>query len=448
MRLIDATLLELCSFMDESQLPPYAILSHTWGVDEVTLEQLNHVLTREDHRSTSVKESHGFWKITQACQQALLDGLAYVWVDTCCIDKSSSAELSEAINSMFRWYQNAEVCYAYLDDVQVALEPGVDGVLLSDERFSEEELASSRWFTRGWTLQELVAPNDVVFYGKGWKYIDTKTWLRESLEHITGISANVLWDSGQLEEESIAQRMSWMARRQTTRVEDLAYSLMGIFDVNMPLLYGEGEKAFTRLQEEIMKDSADHTLFAWNALPSDSFRTGEVHLSSVFATHPSQFAHSTGFSRRRFDDEESTGESYALTNMGVRVNLRLKPYRLPKSDDDIFVAMLDCWYQDTTSLRKCRPAIFIQRLSADRPQFVRIANAGIVPVGPRATRQLRLLHNTITKINEALARMGVVYSGEGFTTTTVYLRKRIPGWVRTNLPDTTAQTRPNLNRPY
>jgi hypothetical protein len=166
MRLIDATLLELCSFMDESQIPPYAILSHTWGVDEVTLEQFNHVLTREDSGSAPVKLSHGFWKITKACQQALIDGLAYVWVDTCCIDKSSSAELSEAINSMFRWYQNAEVCYAYLDDVQVALEPGVDGVLLSDERFSEEELARSRWFTRGWTLQELVAPNDVVFYEK------------------------------------------------------------------------------------------------------------------------------------------------------------------------------------------------------------------------------------------------------------------------------------------
>jgi hypothetical protein len=124
-----------------------------------------------------------------------------------CIDKSSSAELSEAISSMFRWYQMAKVCYAYLDDVQNFLEAGVNGAM-SDERFSEEELARSRWFTRGWTLQELIAPNEVVIYGKDWKYTDTKTWLRESLERITGISADVLWNSTQLENKSIAHRMS------------------------------------------------------------------------------------------------------------------------------------------------------------------------------------------------------------------------------------------------
>ena len=102
MRLIDAARLELCSFMDESQLPSYAILSHTWGGDEVTLEQFKNLHSRDEHGSHSVKDGHGFWKITKACQQALDDGIAYVWVDTCCIDKSSSAELSEAINSMFR----------------------------------------------------------------------------------------------------------------------------------------------------------------------------------------------------------------------------------------------------------------------------------------------------------------------------------------------------------
>jgi hypothetical protein len=245
-----------------------------------------------------------------------------------------------------------------------------------------------------------------------------------------------------------------MARRQTTRVEDIAYSLMGIFDINMPLLYGEGGKAFTRLQEDIMKDCADHSLFAWNALPSASFRSGEVHLSSVFATHPSQFAHSTGFSRRRLDAEESTGESYALTNMGVRVHLPLYPHRpsnqltqmgeSTSSHNDIFVAILDCRYQETTVPSWCRPAIFIQRLSAGRPQFARIANAGMVRVVfTGATHQRHVMSR-----DEALSRMGAVYSEKSFTTETVYLRKKIPGWVRTHLTDTPAQTRSNPNKPY
>jgi hypothetical protein len=443
MRLIDAVRLELCSFVDESQLPPYAILSHTWGGDEVTLEQFRDMHSRDGHGNATVKVGHGLWKISKACQQALNDGLTYVWVDTCCIDKSSSAELSEAINSMFRWYQMAEVCYAYLDDVQIFLEPGVNGVLLSDERFSEDELARSRWFTRGWTLQELVAPNEVVFYGKGWKYMDTKSWLREPLERITGISADVLWDSTQLEDESIAQRMSWMARRETTRVEDIAYSLMGIFDVNMPLLYGEGEKAFTRLQEEIMKDSVDHSLFAWNAQPpSDNFkRSGSVELTSIFATHISQFAESSGFRRRRFDDADSNGESYSLTNMGVRIKLGLQPYEHPTQSaitemhDDLFMAILDCRYQDNTALRNCRPAILVQQLSPIRPQFVRIANAGIVPV-------------IIPEINDELAHLGVMRLDGAIQAKTIYLRKKIPGWVQGRVTNTLTKAKPTLNKTY
>ena len=447
MRLIDAVRLELCSSTDESQLPSYAILSHIWGGDEVTLEQFKNCTSRDEHGSHSVKDGHGFWKITQACQQALNDGLTYLWVDTCCIDKSSSAELSEAINSMFLWYQMAEVCYAYLDDVQVFLEPGVSGVLLSDERFSEEELARSRWFTRGWTLQELVAPNEVVFYGKGWKYMVTKSWLRELLERVTGISADVLWDSTQSEDEGIPQRMSWMARPQTTKVEDVAYSFMGIFDVNMPLLYGEGEKAFTRLQEEIMKDSADHSLFAWNAQPSDNFkRSGSVELTSVFAAHPSQFAGSCGFRRRRFDDSDCRGESYSLTNMGVRVELPLQPYRFPyqvdkggrdsaASAENLFVAILNCRYQDTTALRNCRPVILLWRLLASRPQFVRIANAGIFPA-------------VDSDMDDGLAHMDVMRLDDTCVSETIYLRKKIPGWVQSNVTSASSKVRPKLNRPY
>ncbi|KAF1945710.1 HET-domain-containing protein [Clathrospora elynae] len=428
---VDAARSVLRTFNDESQLPPYAILSHTWGDEEVTLQDLD-THSSDAQRRSRVRNMSGYWKITKACRQALTDGIAFIWVDTCCIDKSSSAELSEAINSMFRWYQMAEVCYAYLDDVEVHLEAGVDGILLSDERFSVEELAKAKWFTRGWTLQELIAPNEVVFYGQGWKYIDTKTWLKEVLERITGISEDVLQGT-ELEDESISKRMSWMARRHTTRVEDLAYSLMGIFNVNMPLLYGEGHRAFVRLQEEIMKDSDDHSLFAWSSTAHDS--ENMLDHSSVFATHPDQFAQSGGIGTRRLDDDEA--ESYALTNKGVRIQLRISPYKVPTgrySHRYIFLAVLDCRYDDPT-LRDCRPAIIVEQPSATGSQLVRISNAGIVPVSYG-------LHK-----GDAVMHMSVISASDERTgPETVYLCKKVPG--RAQFRHHTTNTKQGLALPY
>jgi hypothetical protein len=266
-----------------------------------------------------------------------------------------------------------------------------------------------------------------------------------SLERITGISADVLCNITQIEDESIAHRMSWMARRQTTRVEDIAYSLMGIFDVSMPLLYGEGEKAFTRLQEEIIKGSVDHSLFAWNAMPSDNFTSfGEVQLTSVFATHPSQIIHSSGFHRRRLDDGDSSGESYSLTNMGVQTRFRLQlyhhllqirgPIRIePSSENDrVYLAVLGCQYPDTTAPMRYQPAIFIQRFSAAKPQFVRIAIAGVVAV-----------HNDVDK----LAYTGVIGLNRS-RLETVYLCKTVPECVRSNIADVSTKGRLSLNRPY
>lgn len=165
---------------------------------------------------------------------------------SCCIDKTSTAELSESINSMFRWYQKAKVCYAYLEDV--------DDV---------SEFARSRWFTRGWTLQELIAPKDLYFYSTNWALLGNKNDLQGDLETITGISRDVLSGATHSRKVCIATRMRWAANRQTTRIEDIAYCLMGIFDVQMPLLYGEGKRAFARLQQEIMRGSDDQSLFAW-----------------------------------------------------------------------------------------------------------------------------------------------------------------------------------------
>jgi hypothetical protein len=160
---------------------------------------------------------------------------------------------------MFRWYQKADVCYAYLSDL-----PG--DIVLPQEC---SEFAKSRWFTRGWTLQELIAPSNVGFYSKDWHSIGTKDQLCDLVATITGIDVETL--RGQdLELVSVAQKMSWAAQRTTSRVEDIAYCLLGIFDVNMPLLYGEGKKAFLRLGEEILKLSNDHSLFAWGMPPAVS----------------------------------------------------------------------------------------------------------------------------------------------------------------------------------
>ncbi|KAL9112015.1 MAG: hypothetical protein Q9227_003635 [Pyrenula ochraceoflavens] len=221
--------------------PPYAILSHTWGApeDEVLFEDfVNGTLKPE------AKAKSAFFKVCYACKQAKADDLEYCWIDTCCIDKSSSAELQESINSMFSWYEKAVCCYAYLSDV----ERGMDG----------SEFAKSRWFTRGWTLQELLAPYEVVFYTRDWDLLAKKNTIPELLREITGIAAEILSGEHPIDSASVAQRMSWASGRKTSRPEDISYCLLGIFNVNMPMLYGEGKKAFRRLQEEIIKSSYDH----------------------------------------------------------------------------------------------------------------------------------------------------------------------------------------------
>jgi hypothetical protein len=184
----------------------------------------------------------------RTCDQAVSEGYEYAWVDTCCIDKSSSAELQEAINSMFKWYQQAKICYAYLTDLP-------SGSNLS------KSLPRCRWFTRGWCLQELIAPPEVRFFDEGWTDIGTRTSCTRLISRITRIPLGVLENSQRMYDMPVARRMSWASTRHTTRVEDQAYCLLGLFDVNMPMLYGEGPKAFLRLQEEIMKRSSDLSIF-------------------------------------------------------------------------------------------------------------------------------------------------------------------------------------------
>jgi tetratricopeptide (TPR) repeat protein len=220
-----------------NNIPPYAILSHTWGADE------DEVTFRDLVDSTGGTKA-GYSKIRFCAQQATKDNLYYIWVDTCCIDKSSSAELSEAINSMFRWYYDAAKCYAYLPDVSTS------GFTKIDQSFQR-----SRWFTRGWTLQELVAPRLVEFFSVEGERLGDRASLLQEIHAITGISIQALGGSP-LSQFTVNERLSWAHRRQTKREEDAAYCLLGLFDIHLPLLYGEGQKkAFIRLQKEIEESS-------------------------------------------------------------------------------------------------------------------------------------------------------------------------------------------------
>lgn len=235
-------------FFSDDDIPLYAILSHTWREgEEVTFRDLTEG-TGED--------KSGHHKIQFCGEQAMHDGLQYFWVDTCCIDKSNSVELQEAINSMFRWYQNAARCYVYLSDVSTIEERAQDSTSNRSSDFTWElAFRQSRWFQRGWTLQELLAPSSVEFFSRQCEHLGDKKTLELLIHEITGISISALRGTS-LSQFSVDDRLSWARNRQTTRKEDQAYSLLGIFNVYMPLIYGEGsENAFVRLQEEISKPS-------------------------------------------------------------------------------------------------------------------------------------------------------------------------------------------------
>jgi len=221
-------------------VPVYAILSHTWGKDEVTFDDLTVAV------DMSKVELKAGWKKIQFCaKQAARDGLEFFWVDTCCIDKKNSVELGEAINSMFRWYQNAARCYVYLADFPT---PGT----VADDHIAVL-FKNCRWFSRGWTLQELLAPRSVEFFSAEGQRLGDKISFEIEIQEITRIPLEAL-RGALLSQFDIEDRMAWAAKRETTKSEDQAYSLMGIFDVFLPPIYGEGkENALRRLHEEVYK---------------------------------------------------------------------------------------------------------------------------------------------------------------------------------------------------
>jgi hypothetical protein len=220
-------------------IPPYAILSQTWGPDSDEINFQDMV----DHSETN---KVGYKKLTFCGNQAAKDGLHHFWVDTCCIDKSSSAEIAENINSMFRYYQEAAKCYVYLPDVSSGDDVGQCGLPLTFEK--------SRWFTRGWTLQELIAPGSVEFFSKEGECLGDKNSIEQRIHEITGIATQALRGES-LSKFSVDERLSWAANRSTTRKEDNAYCLLGICGVYLLPIYGEGDNAFIRLEEQINKHS-------------------------------------------------------------------------------------------------------------------------------------------------------------------------------------------------
>jgi hypothetical protein len=233
----------------ESAIPQYAILSHRWGTEEVNFKDL------QDGKS---KSKAGYGKIQFCGEQARRDGLQYFWVDTCCIDKSNSTELAEAINSMFSWYQKAARCYVYLSDVSTRMRKASD---TSTECTWESAFRNSEWFTRGWTLQELLAPRSIEFFSREGKPLGDKRTLKRHIQEITGIPISAL-EGAPLSQFRVEERLSWAENRQTTRGEDKAYSLLGMFGIHLPLIYGEGkEHAFKRLKKEIQNSlPGEHTI--------------------------------------------------------------------------------------------------------------------------------------------------------------------------------------------
>ena len=318
-------------------------------------------------RKGTAPHKSGMAKIDSFCRLAAERGFDWAWIDTCCIDKRSSAELSEAINAMFKWYQHSDECYVHLsdveyspDEVQFIRERKDTGRLFEDGSKLSAKFRKSSWFTRGWTLQELLAPpkSKLIFFDAYWNEIGRLPQLASTVSEITGIEESFMgfkkylraleWMTASTPSAhaSVAKIMSWASRRKTSREEDMAYCLLGLFDVNMSLLYGEGaERAFYRLQLEIMKNMDDESLFAW---------TSDRKISGILAASPSCFAHSGNISR----GWASTRRPYSMTNKGLEFPVP-KHHIDPKGTTGAVWVLLDCYREGR---KKVPLALHLQRV--------------------------------------------------------------------------------------
>ncbi|KAF2489671.1 hypothetical protein BU16DRAFT_585902 [Lophium mytilinum] len=291
--------------------------------------------TRICCHQTELPKRRGFAKIKGFCDLASASNCRYGWVDTCCINKGNSSELTEAINSMYLWYSCSALCVVYLEDIP------------------QKQFSDSEWFDRGWTLQELIAPKAVSFFDHEWNPMGSKTELLVELSRKTKIPKDVLSHTAALSSCSVAQRMSWAAKRKTKRIEDRAYSLMGLFNVNMPMIYGEREKAFLRLQQHIIQQTKDESIFAWTMEPGDA----SPRYSSLYAPSPSVYLDSS------YVTPTLGSQGFTETNGELSIELRVS-----LCAPGIDIAVLNC----TTTLRAhVAVGLIIARLPNDNT-YVRV----------------------------------------------------------------------------
>lgn len=341
MWLINTSTLKLEEFYGD--VPKYAILSHRWKKDEEL--SFGGLEAPHPHSGRS-----GYEKVNNFCAEARKRNIAYAWADTCCIDKKSSSELSEAINSMYTFYSQAKICYVYLYDVS-----------------SPKDIEQSSWFSRGWTLQELLAPSKMNFFNQRWKLLGSRNILALRIQKITGIPKQALRNFNP-KNYCVAERFSWSAKRETTREEDSAYCLLGLFQVNMPLLYGEGTRAFQRLQEEIMKIDTDTSIFLWQGPAMDAF--------GMLAASPSCFSVIPDSIRRMDISRFSVSDGWSINNAGIHIKASIRPYLFTESYEGIFQLRLG---EATSGYGHLGASIFIRKHRTEQgiPAFARVTIDGV-----------------------------------------------------------------------
>ncbi|KAI0864817.1 heterokaryon incompatibility protein-domain-containing protein [Xylaria cubensis] len=459
MHLLNVTTLKLETFLDENKRPPYAILSHTWlaNHEEVSYQDLEAYHEALEHKQTAqanaISSRKGFKKIQGCCNIAYrCYNLKWAWVDTCCINKESSTELSEAINSMFKWYKTAAVCIVLLQDVQQHSQSSSN---LGNRDNDRLQFRKSKWFTRGWTLQELLAPQQrLLFYDSQWQFIgDMKedAQLCDIVSEITSIPVAFL-TGAPLSEACVAKKMSWASERKTTRVEDIAYSLLGVFGVNMALLYGEGNRAFIRLQEEIINQTHDHSILAWGKLlgnhehPFDSEYWKDL---GAFAASPVDFKDCWDFERASGFLRYNDNLDFQITTAGIRLSANV----FDTISHGLYLCQLSCfsWRRSEDCLcimvKKC-PLMErgTQKDTTILSQYMRAARILITDLdaldSPKKRSQTVTLaksdtHSTVRSIEQHNQDTGVIFLDlpKGFGLETSYIS-----------PDFDFEVRPNKHR--
>ncbi|RPD55510.1 HET-domain-containing protein [Lentinus tigrinus ALCF2SS1-7] len=409
MRLINTKTGEFHQVSNPAQVR-YAILSHVWHEHgEMSYQDVEHIRLEQSKISSDGPTPslsllpHLSAKIRNACALALSEGFSYIWIDTCCIDKTSSAELSEAINSMYAWYAQATVCYAYLEDAQVTSSSwGTSHTVSNRVKLAQPSIVGCKWFTRAWTLQELIAPRFVLFVGADWQPFGTKDSYAEVITSITRIPEDVLRHAVSADSYSVATRMLWASFRKSTRLEDRAYSLMGIFGVHMPTIYGEGENAFRRLQEEILKQDPDQSILVWGSAEVFSSWSAFVeHARNVpiaftspsasqfrdpFTTSPDSFTLMKNRSLHPFRrgvlhtltpqqlaqrlakpcDEEALWPRIVVTPVGVDTRLPVVPLPSLHPDRPLYAVFLSCEYREQGVADSLLPVLLLSPMDATR----------------------------------------------------------------------------------